>query len=134
MPKTLLFINLPMATMILLLYLMTFLLTHLICWPSSLYISEHCLLDNYTSHTYTHTKKLGKCFKKRIRITSLALMNVHSSTMGFLTVSHSALSLWPHGLYSPLISPGQITGVGSLALLQGIFPNHGSNQGLLHLT
>ena len=57
MPKTVLFINLPMATLILLLYLMTFLLTRLICWPSFLYISELCLLDNYTTHTYPHTHK-----------------------------------------------------------------------------
>ena len=31
-------------------------------------------------------------------------------------------SLRPHGLYSPWNSPGQNTGVGSLSLLQGIFP------------
>ena len=41
-------------------------------------------------------------------------------------------SLWPHGLYSPWNSPGQDTGVGSLSLLQGIFPTQESNQGLLH--
>ena len=35
-------------------------------------------------------------------------------------------------LYSPWNSPGQNTGVGSLSLLQGIFPTKGSNQGLLH--
>ena len=40
--------------------------------------------------------------------------------------------LWPHGLYSPWNSPGQNTGVGSLSLLQGIFPTQGSNLGLLH--
>ena len=34
-------------------------------------------------------------------------------------------SLWPHGLYSPWNSPGQNTGVGSLSLLQGIFPTLG---------
>ena len=33
-------------------------------------------------------------------------------------------SLWPHGLYSPWNSLGQNTGVGSLSLLQGIFPTH----------
>ena len=32
-------------------------------------------------------------------------------------------SLQPHGLYSPWNSPGQNTEVGSLSLLQGIFPN-----------
>ena len=38
--------------------------------------------------------------------------------------SHSVMfdSLRPHGLYSPWNSPGQDTGVGSLSLLQGIFP------------
>ena len=33
--------------------------------------------------------------------------------------------LRPHGLYSPWNTPGQVTGVGSLSLLQGIFPNLG---------
>ena len=41
-------------------------------------------------------------------------------------------SLWPHGLYRPYNSPGQNTGVGSLSLLQGIFPTQGSNLGLPH--
>ena len=41
-------------------------------------------------------------------------------------------SLQPHGLYSPWNSPGQKTGVGSLPLLQEIFPTQGSNPGLLH--
>ena len=38
----------------------------------------------------------------------------------------------PHGLYSPWNSPGQNTGVGSLSLLQEIFPTHGLNPGLPH--
>ena len=41
-------------------------------------------------------------------------------------------SLQPHGLYSPWNSPGQNTGVGSLSLLQGIFPTQGLNPGLPH--
>ena len=41
-------------------------------------------------------------------------------------------SLWLHRLYSPWNSPGQNTGVGSLSLLQGIFPTQGSNPGLPH--
>ena len=41
-------------------------------------------------------------------------------------------SLQPHGLYSPWNSPGQNTGVGSLCLLQGIFPTQGSNPDLPH--
>ena len=41
-------------------------------------------------------------------------------------------SLQPHRLYSPWNSPGQNTGVGSLSLLQGIFPTQGWNPGLPH--
>ena len=40
--------------------------------------------------------------------------------------------LWPPGLYSPWDSPGQNAGVGSLSLLQGIFPTQGSNPDLPH--
>ena len=40
--------------------------------------------------------------------------------------------LRPHGLYSPWNSPGKNIGVGSLSLLQGIFPTQGSDLGLLH--
>ena len=39
-------------------------------------------------------------------------------------------SLSPHGLY--MDSPSQNTGVGSLSLLQGIFPTQGLNSGLQH--
>ena len=39
-------------------------------------------------------------------------------------------SLWP--MDSPWNSPGQNTGVGSLSLLQEIFPTQESNRGLLH--
>ena len=38
----------------------------------------------------------------------------------------------PQGLYNPWNSPGQNTRVGSLSLLQEIFPTQGSNPGLLH--
>ena len=43
-----------------------------------------------------------------------------------------SISLWLHGLYSPWNSLGQNTGVGSILLLQGIFPPQGSNPGLPH--
>ena len=41
-------------------------------------------------------------------------------------------SMWPRGLYSPWNSPGQNCGVGTLSLLQVIFPTQGSNPGLPH--
>ena len=40
--------------------------------------------------------------------------------------------LRPHGLYSSWSSPGQNSGLGSLSLLQVIFPTQGSNPGLPH--
>ena len=45
--------------------------------------------------------------------------------------SRNAFSM-SHGLQSPWSSPGQNTGVGSLSLLQGVFPTHRSNSGLPH--
>ena len=41
-------------------------------------------------------------------------------------------SLRPRRLYHPWNSPGQNTGVGSLSLLQGIFPTQGLSPGLPH--
>ena len=48
--------------------------------------------------------------------------------------SRSAVSDFfrPHGIYNPWNTPGQNTGVGSLSLLQGIFPMQGLNPGLPH--
>ena len=48
--------------------------------------------------------------------------------------SHSVMSnsLRPHGLFCPWSSRGQNTGVGSLSLLQGIFPTQGLNSCLPH--
>ena len=54
--------------------------------------------------------------------------------MMFVCESHlvRSNSLQPHGLYDPWNSPGQNTRVGSLSLLQGIFPSQGLNPGLVH--
>ena len=50
------------------------------------------------------------------------------------SASHSVASnsLGPHRLYIPWNSPVQNTGVGSLSLLQGIFPTQGWNPGYPH--
>ena len=55
--------------------------------------------------------------------------NIQSESESLSVVSNS---LRPHGLYSPWNSPGQNTGVGSLLLLQEIFPTQESNPSLLH--
>ena len=52
----------------------------------------------------------------------------------FRGATHSVMSdaLRSQGLYSSWNSPGHNTGVGSLSLLQGIFPSQGLNPGLPH--
>ena len=44
------------------------------------------------------------------------------------SASHSALLFATHGLYRPWDSPGQNAGLGSLSLLQGIFPAQESGE------
>ena len=69
-----------------------------------------------------------------IFLTNLVRKKLRQSKDLGLNESHSVVSdsLWPQGLYSPWNSPGKNTGVGSLSLLQGIFPTQGSNPGLPH--
>ena len=61
---------------------------------------------------------------------------LQSSLFSYLKVSESLSvmsdCLWPHGQYSPWISLGHNTGVGSLSLLQGIFTIQRSNPGIPH--
>ena len=57
----------------------------------------------------------------------MGLVDVRSESESCSVVSNS---LGPHGLYSPWNSPGQNPRVGSLSLLQGIFPTQKLNQGL----
>ena len=58
--------------------------------------------------------------------------------MGYLLTAASVptvllgMTLRPQILYSPWNALSQNSGVGSLSLLQGIFPTQGSNPGLLH--
>ena len=81
------------------------------------------------------TQLILKCFVSKNAKHHLSLqwvvifLLVESENESRLVVSDS---LWPHGLYSPWNSPGQNTGVGSLSLLQGIFPVQGLNPGLPH--
>ena len=63
------------------------------------------------------------CLQQPATILPFGTSEIHS------VVSHS---LRPYGLYSPWNSPGQNTGVGSLSLLQGVFPTQQSNSGLSH--
>ena len=69
---------------------------------------------------------ISKTKKERRRVELLCVIGVSENE------SHS-VPLQPHGLYSPWNSPGQNTGMGSLSLLQEIFPTQGLNPGLTTL-
>ena len=70
------------------------------------------------------------------KINALSLLNLFSSLPVAMFLYPPAIKSFSrshqHGLYSPWNSPVQDTGVGSLSLLQGIFPNQGLNPGLPH--
>ena len=69
---------------------------------------------NYTSEKFTpYTQYLFLTWKVKVAQSCLTIPN-------------------PMDIYSPWNSLGQTTGVGSLSLLQGIFPTQGSNTGLPH--
>ena len=72
--------------------------------------------------------KLGKEYLKAVYRHPAYLTYMQNETE-----SHSVMSdsLQPHVLHSPWNSPGQNTGMGSLSLLQQIFPTQEVNRGLL---
>ena len=83
----------------------------------------------------TWTEKPGRLQSMGLQRVGHAWVNSKNNTMFCkLTRKWKLLSvpssLWPYGVYSPWDSPHQNTGVGSLSLLQGIFPNRESNPGL----
>ena len=58
----------------------------------------------------------------------------HQRVSGSRSVVSDSVTSWTIACQAPLSwdSPGKDTGVGSLSLLQGIFPTQGWNPGLLH--
>ena len=71
------------------------------------------------------------CMNKSIHIHQLKLLCLLWKKVK-VKVALLCPTLWPHGLYSPWYSLGQNTRVGTLSLLQGIFPTQELNPGLLH--
>jgi len=101
---------------------------HLLCvlhWQADPLPPSHLRVLPYFSNFHILALvRIGKALRiKKLTLTSLTELRLCS------VVSDS---LQPHGLYSPWNSPGQNTGVGSLSLLQGIFPTQGLNPGLPH--
>ena len=104
-----------------------------------------CMIDNsmfvlftyfaFKNGIYSHDSKFYKCLV--MSFSSCSIRNYQSSFLesqpytflGILPCEIESLS--PYGLYGSWNSPGQNTGMGSLSLLQGIFPTQGLNPGLL---
>ena len=107
---------------------------------SDIYDSTACVFSPLFHHliVYSFYKKQTKILKRtnylhyRLKRKNESLFciiwSLFSNEVKWKSHSVVSNSLWSHGLYSPWNSPGQNTGVGSLSLLQGIFPIQGSNQ------
>ena len=78
--------------------------------------------------TTGHRKKKKRCAKYLIK----TCQGLHEKSSESESCSVMPRSLRLYGLYSPWNSSGRNTGVGSLSLLQRIFPTQGSNPGLPH--
>ena len=89
-----------------------------------------------TKILYAATKDTVCCNQDQVRPNKYLKEKKEEALSSFrlpkVKVTQSSPTLLPHGLYSPWNSPGQNTGMGSLSLLQRIFPIQGSNPGLPH--
>ena len=88
----------------------------------SCYVVSNSLQPHGLQHTRLVCPSLlpGVCSKVKVKVAQSCLTLCDPS------------GLQPARLLCPWNSPGQNTGVGSLSLLQGIFPTQGPNPGLLH--
>ena len=84
----------------------------------------------WLNHIVVLQKPTQSCKGIILHLKNKDLNNCHSFENESRSVESS--SLRPNGRYSPWSSPGQNTGVGSLSLLQHIFPSQDLDWGLLH--
>ena len=96
-------------------------------WPAKILLKKRSMV---TEGIYTVLQNINNKCSIRFNFLYVPLSFVLFSP-GW-SESHSVMSnsLWPHGVYNPWNSLGQNTGMGSLSLLQGIFPTQGLNPGL----
>ena len=87
------------------------------------------MLDILNEVSHMKQSKLQKENRRHTEIKDFSGGSDSKESESGLVVSNLLQS---HGLYSPWISPGQNTGVGSLTLLQKMFPTHDLNWGLLY--
>ena len=111
-------------------------------WFLLCFLPLFCNFLNFCYQDYSLFVVFFKCWTERSAFqisvpvcpVPWSLLKLPPSWVSAESESHSGVSdsLWSHGLHSPWNSPGQNTGVGSLSLLQRIFPIQELNQGLLH--
>ena len=94
---------------------------------------SHLLLPSLGPHVCSLSLHLYSCLVNML-INSLSQLSL-SFILQLINSCYESCSgvsgsLRPHGQYSLWNSPGENTGVGSLSVLQGIFPTQGSNPGL----
>ena len=101
------------------------------CWEEKL---KNAFLYETLQHSYT--EKIVVILVKPESVVEKFQRIQQPFTEHLVLVTQWCLTLWPHEpparLLHPWKSPGKNTRVGSCSLLQGIFPTHGSNSGLLH--
>ena len=98
------------------------------------------LISTHT-YTYLHTKVCKYANKNQIIFLILLIKRcsrdlIYERIHVCVLSCFSRVRLWglqPTRLLCPWDSPGENTGVGCCALLQGILPTQGSNSGFLHL-
>ena len=98
------------------------------------YLDSHCLLS-FPHFEYLWTRNILGSVGVLPRTLCWEHFRGHSwvpEKGKWKPLSHVQLFATPWTPYSPGNSPGQNTGVGSLSLLQWIFPTQELNQGLLH--
>ena len=101
---------------------------HIICLLRNLYVGQEATVR--IGHGTTDWFQIGKGVPQH-SVLSPCLFNLYAEWKWKL-ISLVWLFATPWTIYSPWNSPGQNTGVGSLSLLQGIFPTQESSRGLLH--
>ena len=111
----------------------------LVSWENNnVFLEAPLIIHKFKKYLYKERGSIGICQgEKRAKqeMRKMWLMEKQQQEEAWRwSESRSVVSdcLRPHGLYSPVNSPGQNTGVGSLSLLQGIVPTQGSNPGLPH--
>ena len=101
------------------------------------YVQTNACTQRYTPALFiiVKTQKQSRCpihkgINKLVHLITI-IWGVKSNDLSSPKIQGGTLNKTPWTI-QPWNSPGQNTGVGSLSLLQGIFPTQGSNPGLLH--